>query len=94
VQNARNGAVDQILKEDGFDAVTELAKTIERPWTLGSALARVSVKHDFEAFSLLDSDERRLVQFAGGFARTRGGEAVASIRPWVSCLGGQTRYAR
>src|SRR6266508_1643163 len=83
LQRAREDAVVQILNEQGFGAATELATTVQLPWAVGSALASVNDEHDYEALSLLDSEDARLVQFADGFARGRGGGAVTAIRPWV-----------
>ncbi|MFD6260202.1 hypothetical protein ACFWFK_03625, partial [Micromonospora chalcea] len=83
LQHAREDAVVQILNEQGFGAVTDLAITVQLPWAVGSALASVNNEHDYEALSLLDSEDARLVQFADGFARRRGGGAVTAIRPWV-----------
>jgi hypothetical protein len=83
VRRAREDAVRQILGEQGFGAVTELASTVSLPWALGSALASVDKGHDQEALSLLDSDDGRMVQFADGFARTRGGGVLTAIRHWV-----------
>jgi hypothetical protein len=86
VKRAREDAVRQILSEQGFGAVTELASTVSLPWSLGSALASVDEEHYEDALSLLDSDDGRLVQFADGFARTRGGGVLTAIRPWVDCF--------
>jgi hypothetical protein len=83
VKRVRQEAVARVLNDEGFDGTTRLASTVELPWAVGSALASVSREHDYEALSLLDSEDARLVQFADGFVRARGGGAVTTIRPWV-----------
>jgi hypothetical protein len=83
LQRAREDAIVQILSEQGFGASAELATTVQLPWAVGSALASVNDEHDYEALSLLDSEDGQLVQFAEGFARARGGGAVTAVRPWV-----------
>lgn len=83
VEQARGGALSQILSEQGFDAVIELASTVSLPWALGSALASVHEQHDDDALSLLDSDDGALFKFADAFARTRGGGTLTAIRPWI-----------
>jgi hypothetical protein len=89
VQRARDAAAAQILEDQGFRDLTELAKTVQLPWALGAAVARASDVHDFDALGLLDSDEGRLVQFADGFARGRGEGNVATIGPWVRRFDGR-----
>lgn len=83
VKQARETAARQILSEQGFDAVTELAREVSLPWALGSAVASVDGTHDTDALSLLDSDDGRLIQFADGFARARCGGVLTTVRPWV-----------
>lgn len=86
---ARERAVAQVLNEEGFDAVTELARNVQLSWAVGSALATVNDEHDYKAISLLDSEDTRLVSFAEGFARARGAGEIATIRPWVKRFAGQ-----
>ena len=83
LQRAREDAIVQILSEQGFAAAVELATTVQLPWAVGSALASVTDEHDYQALSLMDSEDGRLVRFADGFARVRGGGAITAIRPWV-----------
>jgi hypothetical protein len=89
LKGAREDAVVQILSEEGFGAATKLAGTVQLPWAVGSALAAVSDEHDYEALSLLDSEDGRLVQFADGFARARAGGAITATRPWVERFAGR-----
>ena len=89
LQRAREDAIAQILSEQGFAATVELATTVQLPWAVGSALASVSDEHDYQALSLLDSGDERLVRFADGFARVRGGGAVTAIRPWLERFEGR-----
>ncbi len=88
VQRARDEAAREIL-QGGFATLTELAKTLKLPWALGSAVARVSDEHDYEALSLLDNEEESLVQFAGGFARARVDGAAEVVRQWVRRFNGR-----
>lgn len=83
LQRAREDAIAQILSEQGFTAAVELATTVQLPRAAGAALASVNDGHDYQALSLLDSEDERLVRFADGFARVRGGGAITAIRPWV-----------
>ena len=89
LQRAREDAIVQILSEQGFAAVVELATTVQLPWTVGSALASVNDEHEYLALSLLGSGDERLVRFADGFARVRGGGAITAIRPWVERFEGR-----
>jgi hypothetical protein len=61
----------------------EFATTVQLPWAVGSALASVNDEYDYQVFSLLDSEDGRLVRFADGFARVRGGGAIAPMRLWA-----------
>lgn len=83
VKQSREAAARQIVDEQGFDAVIELATEVSLPWALGSALASVDNAHDAEALAYLDSDNGRLVQFADGFARARCQGVLETVRPWV-----------
>lgn len=89
LHRAREDAIVQILSEQGFAAAVELATTVQLPWAVGSALASVNDEHDYQALSLLDSEDERLVRFADGFARVRGGGAITAIRPWVERFEGR-----
>jgi hypothetical protein len=83
LERARKAAIVQILTEEGLDAATEMATNVQLPWSVGSAVALASNKYDYQALSLLDNADRRLVQFADGFARTRGEGANTIIRLWT-----------
>jgi len=83
LQRMREEAIVQILDEEGFGAAAELANTVRLPWAVGAALAAVDNEHDYEALSLLDSENGKLVQFADGFARRRGEGSVTAIQPWL-----------
>jgi hypothetical protein len=89
LDSARRQAVQQILADEGIDSIVDLAATVELPWAVGSALASVDDNHDYEALALLDSSERRLSQFAEGFARARFQGALEVTQPWVERFGGR-----
>ncbi|MBY0289113.1 MAG: hypothetical protein K2X52_18545 [Mycobacteriaceae bacterium] len=80
---ARKDAMARILNEEGFDAAKQLATEVELPWSVGAAAAIVSDQSDYEALSLMDSDDSKLVQFADGFARARTQGAVSAVQPWL-----------
>lgn len=83
VRRAQSDAVTQILNEEGFHGLMKLAERVQLPASVGSVMAPVSDEHDYEALSLLDDENNRLVQFADGFARTRGAGQISAVRPWV-----------
>ena len=89
VNRARERAVAQIIANEGFRAVTALAQVVKLPWAVGSALARSGGEFDLEALSLLDSEDTSLVQFADGFARTRGAGEAPMVRQWVEWFEGR-----
>jgi hypothetical protein len=89
VKLAREAAVGQIVGEQGFDAVVQLASEVSLPWALGSAAAQADALHDAEALSYLDSEDGRRVQFADGFARARCDGRVEDVRPWVEHFNGR-----
>ena len=89
LQHVREDAIAQILSEQGFNAAVALATTVQLPWAVGSALASVSDEHDYQALSLLDSEDEPLARFADGFARVRWGGAITAIRPWLERFKGR-----
>lgn len=89
IDRARERAVSQIITEEGFPALTALAQVVKLPWAVGSALARSDGELDLEALSLLDSDDTSLVQFADGFARTRGAGQATMVRQWLKGFDGR-----
>ena len=89
LRHAREEAVVKMLTEEGFGAVLELARTVQLPWALGSALASVNDKHDYRVLSLLDSEEPRLFDFANGLARARAANGAIAIRPWIERFAGR-----
>jgi hypothetical protein len=73
LDDRRQKAVVEIFTVEGFEAVLEFAKAVESPWRVGFALG-VDAQIEAEPFvlpSLLDSEDKSLVQFVGGFIRGR-----------------------
>jgi hypothetical protein len=91
LDSARRDVVQQILADEGMGSVLDLARTVELPWAVGSALALADDHHDYEAFALLDTSEPRLAPFAAGFARTRLRGALDATLPWVERFDGRPR---
>ncbi|WP_156507408.1 hypothetical protein [Arthrobacter sp. OY3WO11] len=83
VKLAREAAAEQIINEQGFDAMVQLASEVSLPRALGQAAAEIDELHDAEALSFLDSEDGQRVQFADGFARARFAGTVEDVRPWV-----------
>lgn len=89
VKRQQVDAVTEILNEEGFGAAQDLAATVKLPGSVGSALASASDQYDTEALSLLDHANIQLVQFADGFARTRGGGNITALRSMVEQFTGR-----
>ncbi|WP_229071443.1 hypothetical protein [Actinoplanes sp. DH11] len=89
VKQARESAITQVLEDEGFAGVTSLASTVELPQAVGSALAYITLSHDYEALSHLDNENERLARFGEGFARVRGEGDLAKIRPWMERFAGR-----
>ena len=73
LDDRRQKAVVEIFTVEGIEAVLEFAKAVESPWRVGFALG-VNAQIEAEPFvlpSLLDSEDKSLVQFVGGFIRGR-----------------------
>ena len=89
LRRAREEACRRIVNEQGLGAVIELASAVLLSSALGAALANVANEHDSEVLSLLDSGDGRLVQFADGYARTRGAGALTAVTPLVEQFTGR-----
>jgi hypothetical protein len=72
LQEERTAAVSEILEADSLDGILQLARECELPSTLGYSLADTGrVVDDDRVVALLEDDNRRLIDFAQGFARRR-----------------------
>lgn len=69
LEDQRSMAVSAIAKADGPDALVDFARAVESPWRVGIAFGQVASRTAEGKFlpRLLESDERALTQFAGGF---------------------------
>ncbi len=69
LEDRRNNAVSEVLKSEGLAGVLEFAKRVETPWRVGLAHGLMpSEESDRHILpSLLESAERPMVQFAGGY---------------------------
>lgn len=69
----RQRAVEEIAADGGVAAVIEFARTVQSPWRVGiafGAIARPEVDTEILP-GLLDSGEKPITQFIGGFIRSR-----------------------
>ena len=81
---ARRSAIKEVFESEGLDATVALAGTVELPWAVGSAMARVSDANDETGLALLDSPDQSHVQYADGYARARLGGDLDRIREWAA----------
>ncbi len=71
LNEARRKAVNDIFRSGGLQAILEFAKSVESPWYVGSGLGAIAEDQiDKEVIpDLLETEDKALVQFAGGFVR-------------------------
>lgn len=85
LEKSRQEAVKEVVASGGTKAVLAFAKAVESPWRVGIAFGTIAnLDTDNEVLpSLLDSEEKSLSQFVGGYVRgrfhTRGWEWVDGI---------------
>lgn len=97
LDNRRQRAVEEVAANGGVEAVVVFAKAVQSPWRVGIAFGTVAGKDADGAVlpGLLESDQKALAQFAGGFVlgrfRSRGWQWVDGIETsqWTSAQVGQ-----
>lgn len=69
LEERRDKAIDEIFAGGGVQAVVEFAKAVESPWRVGIGFGVVADKNCDRAIlpDLLDTENKSLTQFAGGF---------------------------
>ncbi len=69
----RQKAVNEVADDGGAHAVFTFAAAVQSPWRVGIAFGAVAGKEFDGAVvpDLLESEQKQLVQFAGGFVRSR-----------------------
>jgi hypothetical protein len=81
----RQRAVEDVAVDGGMAAVIAFAKTVQSPWRVGMAFGAIASPDADSAVlpDLLETDQKSLVQFAGGFVwgrfRSRGWPWVDSV---------------
>jgi len=73
LEERRQKAVDEVFATGGVKAVLEFAKAVESPWRVGMAFGSKST-NDADVVilpAMLESDNKSLAQFAGGFVWAR-----------------------
>jgi len=74
VEERRQQAIRDILDYGGMDAVIEFAKSVESPSRVGHSLGAVAEAKVVDVFvlpSLLDTEDKKLAQFASGYVWSR-----------------------
>jgi len=74
LEERRQEAIRDILDYGGMDAVIRFAKSVESPSRVGHSLGAVAEEKDVDVFvlpSLLDTEDKKLAQFAGGYIWNR-----------------------
>lgn len=81
----RQRAVEEVAVDGGMAAIITFARTVQSPWRVGTALGAIaSPDADAEVLpDLLESDQKSLVQFAGGFVW---GRFWSRGWPWVDSI--------
>ncbi len=85
IDKSRQEAVREIIASGGTEAILAFAKTVESPWRVGIAYGTIASSGTDNAIlpGLLESEEKSLAQFVGGFVwgrfSNRGWEWVDSI---------------
>ncbi len=73
LDEVRRQAVNEIFRSSGLQAILEFAKSVESPWYVGTGLGAIAEDQiDKEVIpDLLETEDKTLVQFAGGFVREK-----------------------
>ncbi|MGE5482864.1 MAG: hypothetical protein ACM3VX_08185, partial [Bacteroidota bacterium] len=97
LENRRQRAVEEVAANGGVEAVLAFAKAVQSPWRVGIAFGAVAGKDSDGVVlpDLLESEQKALAQFAGGFVwgrfRSQGWQWVDTIETsqWTSNQVGQ-----
>jgi len=97
LEERRQRAIDEIFMTGGVQAVLDFAKAVESPWRAGAAFGMVAedIADGVILPELLETEDRSLVHFAGGFIwgrfRARGWQWVDQINTsqWTAPQTGQ-----
>ncbi len=74
LEERRQEAIRDILGYGGMDAIIQFAKSVESPSRVGHSLGAIKEEKDVDVFvlpSLLETEEMKLDQFAGGYVWSR-----------------------
>lgn len=73
LENRRQKAVNEVMSNGGAQAVFAFAGVVQSPWRVGIAFGAVADTKIDEVVlpDLLESEQKELAQFAGGFVRSR-----------------------
>lgn len=97
LENRRQRAVEEVAANGGVEAALAFAKAVQSPWRVGIAFGAVAGKDSDGVVlpDLLESEQKALAQFAGGFVwgrfRSQGWQWVDTIETsqWTSNQVGQ-----
>lgn len=73
LEKQRQDAVNEVFLSGNIQAVLEFAKEVEAPWRVGAAFGAIETENAEEVIlpSLLKDENNSLVQFVGGYIKTR-----------------------
>ena len=73
LENRRQRAVIEVAADGGVESVLSFATSVQSPWRVGVAFAAVAPQDADEAVlpDLLETDERQVAQFVGGFVGSK-----------------------
>ncbi|MFG1625449.1 hypothetical protein [Kribbella sp. NPDC049227] len=71
LQERRDEAAGEIVREGGVEAATTLARSVQLPGAVGYAVAAADPSLDYEVFTLLATDDRARSQFAFAYFQRR-----------------------
>lgn len=97
LEDRRQGAIREVFGAGGVEKVLEFAEAVESPWRVGVAFGAIAAKEVCSKIlpRLLESENRSLGQFAGGFVwgmfRKRGWQWIDDIETsyWSASQKGQ-----
>jgi hypothetical protein len=90
VASLRKNAIVEILHKRGLCALIKLASRVAHPWTLGVALADSQESiNPTDVIELLDTDERKQVDFAFAFAVRRSQGRLEWLLPFAERMAGR-----